>query len=522
MSAGENVTTLNIELTLESDVIQTRDSATLGVHKTLDYIRGASLLGAVAKGLYREFEKDGLAYDVFHGGDVRFQDAVPLRDGNIPMIPVPHRWDVGKFKSDDESKAERPSGFFSRGGVMDRIGGRRFKLATAIDESRRGRPKDSQLFGYESLPEGSRWLTRIEIVKGIDAQVERRLRDWFDVSSGRILFIGRSKAAEYGQVRARLIDDVAPSHPSEGKHLAHEGCVVLVAESDVALLEETTGEPTTTVTPERVGLDEATWRFAPLRSTIVRRRFAPYNAKRQRPDRERVVIGRGSVLVFESVDDAAVSSSPSREDVRTNVVASSNLWRAEGLGRWAVDPWYLAKSIGDGLDVAHGDRVKVAAPSSLVAGGIAGWMLKKRDRQIRADQALVQAEEVAVDLAAKMREARGRGPVPSRSQWNLVAAIALTHARRPGATVEEVKKQLKREVFPRDDAKEGERTAGVGANAWRTEVGRDPLFEHVLADGFGARDWPEAEGHPSARILCLRHAAHLVVRKISAARKERA
>ena len=76
------------EVTLKDNVIISQSSATIGQHQSLDYIPGSVFLGIAAARLYSDFDKDQIAWDVFHSGQVRFGNATLAANGERSM-PVP-------------------------------------------------------------------------------------------------------------------------------------------------------------------------------------------------------------------------------------------------------------------------------------------------------------------------------------------------------------------------------------------------------------------------------------------------
>ena len=76
--------------TLEEVVISER-AANEGSHASLDYLPGATFLGAIAARLYEDLSEQE-AYQVFHSGKVRFGNALPLSQDEQQTYPMPLCW----------------------------------------------------------------------------------------------------------------------------------------------------------------------------------------------------------------------------------------------------------------------------------------------------------------------------------------------------------------------------------------------------------------------------------------------
>ena len=71
-------------ITLRQPVIISEKSASVGAHQSLDYIKGSTLLGLLASRLYKNLSVDE-AFLVFHSGKIRFNDALPMLQGNAQI-----------------------------------------------------------------------------------------------------------------------------------------------------------------------------------------------------------------------------------------------------------------------------------------------------------------------------------------------------------------------------------------------------------------------------------------------------
>ena len=513
--------TLAVELTLLSDVVQTADSATTGPHRSLEYLKGANLLGAAAAVLYDDVRAE--AYTVFHSGRVRFLDAAPLTEEGEVGIPAPLGWfrsKGGEFASggrldpkeiqclphvthDDlaESGLEPiRSGYFTAGGRwIDGL--RRYRLKTSIDRGLGGRPSPGSLFGYDALAAGSRWLARIVLDDEVSRDIENRLASVFD---GELVWLGRSRGAEYGRCNAQLANEPGAK---AGKPKAKGGQVrevTLVLESDLALYDPQTGEPTWTARPDLLGLP-GDWQLRPLASQVESRSYSPFNGKRGFRENEHRVLTRGSVLTFAAGPQAPDVSLVALERWLASGVG---LFRQEGLGQVAAAPWYLA-SLHPKLPKAVSAKRPIEGEIALVAtpaDSLARWMEKRLEDRVEAESAYAGASETATELAGLVGALqRKRRPAPGRSQWSRVAGLARRALETDTGSVEAVRRMLADEVFG-----SGEARASVSSNLWREEIKGRPLSSWLLDRGFG----DPASGE-RARVVHLHLTALLVARRLS-------
>lgn len=333
---------LDLTLTLVDDAVLSQRPATEGGHESLDFIPGASLLGAVAARLYQQCTPDD-AYLLFHSGAVRFGDGIPLVDKH-PCWPMPLRWHHAKgddpIGADDrlikeqiadpttlqqEDETVQPKqlreGFVRGDGLVVRPT-RSLRMKTAIDSSS-GRIAESQLFGYQSIAAGHRFATCIEA----DSRVPPMLWDKIvAIFNGPVeLLLGRSRSAEYGRVRAEQ-SEATVMPPASGNASDR---LTLWCLTDLVLLDDW-GQPTLDPKPVRFGLGRGT--LDPEGTFLRFRRFAPWNAHRQAYDLQRQVIRRGSVIAFTGIDP------PLTGDERHHIKGGVGLYREQGLGRVSIDP----------------------------------------------------------------------------------------------------------------------------------------------------------------------------------------
>ncbi len=500
------MTRIDIELHLESEVIQTAAAATLGVHHSLDYIRGSTFLGVAAGRLYRKLGRD--AYDVFHSGRVRFLDAVPLGPDGTPALPAPMGWlhrkdeefihgeevipervfsvnNLSPGQAADEALKQVRKGYFTRTGHWV-CPASSYRLKTAIERTTRGCPKGESLFGYEALSAGRVWRSAVEIDDEVDEQLVEQLRGVFD---DQLIWLGRSRGAEYGRVHCTLTEPIQDPDRASNAVL-----VAVYLTSDTALLDPVSGEPTLTARPDHFGLP-ADWKLVPERSAVITRRYSPFNGKRRRRDLEHVVLCRRSVLTFQGSSNADLDSA------RLSVAGGVGQFRVEGLGQVRIAPWFLDSLHpafnGSGAGTVSASRAKtlpIAPPC-----GLSVWLDRRREGRKDHEEVIPTARAAAQELAARsFRLLRSNQCVPTRSQWNRVSGIIRAELQRQSPHRPHLEEQLSLQVFAR----------GVSANLW------SELSGPFMAMGSGREEW-----HDARQIRCLFLTARLTGKELSEHRK---
>ncbi|MCU7960115.1 MAG: hypothetical protein KZQ58_08975 [gamma proteobacterium symbiont of Bathyaustriella thionipta] len=171
---------------LLDDCVFSARSATEGAHESLDYIPGSALLGAVAAELYSGLNIE-TAFAAFHSGQLRFGNGLPW-NGNSVGWPMPYVWHHAKnekpaedgrlqenqiFKGsqvgNNRQAKQLRSGFVHENGQWSRPN-HSLHMKTAID-SQTGRASEGQLFGYDALHKGQRFVSFLEADDGFDSAV---------------------------------------------------------------------------------------------------------------------------------------------------------------------------------------------------------------------------------------------------------------------------------------------------------------------------------------------------------------
>ena len=329
---------------LLEDCVFSASTATEGGHESLDRIPGAALLGAAASRRYDALDRRD-AYTLFHSGKLRFSDATPW-DGHAIGWPTPLCWHYEKladYKEEDRGATRLIAGNIInrlhdtgeqqrqlkqlRGGYIHADGrhttpARELRLKTAIAPET-GRAEEAQLFGYDALLRGQRFVAFVEADNDID---QARFDEIIDALTGEQL-LGRSRSAEYGRCAITAIE----LDPTQAGN-ANNGELILWLLSDLALADAF-GNPNTEPAPEDFGLGgcQIDWSRTFLRT----RRYSPWNSARQGYDSERLVVQAGSVIVLSGKPDDADAAQRLHEN-------GAGLHREAGLGRIWVNPPLLA------------------------------------------------------------------------------------------------------------------------------------------------------------------------------------
>jgi hypothetical protein len=444
-------------LELLTDVVLTQSSATEGSHQTLEYVPGATLLGWAAGQLYGKLPgKD--SFTVFHSGQVRFGDALPILAPEQVTYPMPLSYHKDKFADKlanlahsgaekfDQPKQQR-AGFVSSGDLCLRSlkkGARANVSLSRRHLSRRSVQSGSeknQLFAYQSLAAGQqfRWTLSAD-----DSVADELFQHLVSALDGKKVRLGRSRGVEYG--RALVTSCQAPATPeafSGGDTLS------LLLVSDVALRDDNTGQPTYEPTAAAFGLPESAsicWE----KSFIQTRRYTPFNGKRQRPDLEIQVLRAGSVLTFAGVNGVSV------DELQQALKVGVGAYRERGLGQVVVNPPCLKAAAPVLTDWSAPAANSAQAPNeSLFA-------------YIKHEHALVEQEaemfQRSREWAEKLRKYAELPKGPKRAQWGMLRQLAA--------------QSYTQESFYDDlfNKKDGFFHYGVRAHTWYTERGGTKAF----------------------------------------------
>lgn len=304
-----------IQLTLKliDPIVISQSSATEGLHKTLDYIPGANLLGAVASQQYKKLkdshqanvnDQPALSEVLFHSGQVRFGNAYPMHQDQI-ALPIP----LSLHHAKGEPKTRVTNNFFGweqegKQPKQHRTGyitsslihlkpKKDLHLRTAIEKGK-GTAAEGQIYTYQSIQAGLTYQANIDC--DTDALAETVIQFF---KEGQTLRFGRSKTAHYGRTKIESIKQVDLNTPSIYQD---DNYFVLWLASDLIAYSSKTGQPTLTPSLEDLGLveldSENPGNLIAKKSYIRTRQYSPYNGHRRSYDLQKQVICQGSILVY--------------------------------------------------------------------------------------------------------------------------------------------------------------------------------------------------------------------------------
>lgn len=431
-------------LTLRQPVIISEKAASVGAHQSLDYIKGSTLLGLLASRLYKDLSSDE-AFLIFHSGKVRFNDALPvLPDQTQVAYPVPmclHSFKAEKYadghtlfanKIFDISKAQADQSLQHNMKEKQPVQLRNFyismtgmrispdkehTLKTAIDP-KQNRAKDAQLFGYEALSAGQIFGFSIDI----DDDVPSTVVDKLSAIVGDA-HLGRSRSAQFGAVHIAQQQSIQP--PQQKRQ--PQQLLTLWLISDMQLQKN--GQPTLIPEPQVMGLPEGT-KWLTEESFLRTRRYSVYNAYRRHYDKERQVIGRGSVLRYELPADF-----DDYEPLYQYLACAIGIQTEQGLGQVWVNPEMLSgvhpvwKQPSKNIKAGHSATVLKPEDSVLI-----DTLLRKQQVAEVGTKPRQIAAEIFDKLCSKVTQARRyQGLVkgmpleptpPSRTQFGRLKELA--------------------------------------------------------------------------------------------------
>jgi hypothetical protein len=415
--------------TLEEVVISER-AANEGGHVSLNYLPGATFLGAIAARLYQDLSEQE-TYQVFHSGKVRFGNALPLSEDEQQTYPMPLCWykkkaedfsgtmELINYQHGEYNKRFQPEQMRDKYVSLGAIESKnrftqiepRFRMKTAIDPEV-GTARDNQLFGYTSLPNNHEFIASLEADDDIDKNLFKQILD----SLQGELKLGRSRSAEYGAVKIEESE-----HPDERPLPKAASEVTLWLLADTALQDDN-GQPLLHPTAKSVGLPEH-FKLDMEKTFIRTRRYAPFNAYRRRRELERLVLSMGSVLYFKS-------KTPDEQDVDAETLEGIQakgigLYRQAGLGRVWINPAILAKKSPqfDKLPPQKKDSISVNEPNHPVFR----YLTQRKRHDSDTSTVEKQAKTWKTDLKGLYASAKklsyvppGVCPGPTGTQWGRV------------------------------------------------------------------------------------------------------
>lgn len=473
------MSTFAVLVELDEPVILSASSANAGGHECLNHVPGAVLLGSAASRLYSTLLPDD-AFTVFHSGSVSIGDALPISSTGTITWPAPRSWHLPKgsfaLRSAvaetivDLAKAETTAiqveqiraGFVSP--ELEIVRPRKRRVVKSAIDPTTGRSADQQMFSYEALESGQRFVSVVHAIGGDGEPGCRALKEHFD---RRRLRLGRSRSAEFGGVRTTVITR-APADPP--RRAPQHALLSVWALSDLALTDQR-GCPTLRPSGEQFGWPSAeiVWERTHLRSRI----YTPFNAHWKRPMMDRVVIEAGSVITFafKRNDDAKAAFRCPPFMV--------GLYREAGLGRISVG----ATFVGTGAIEATSDvapwRLPDASPPTEVGRdhratssgeALVVWARHRANIMSARAQSVASIDTLVEELRALYATARRYNGVaaherigPSAAQWNAVGEMLKQAALQKNET-----RVSSLRTLTGDD---GEGIAGFRDEAWSAKTG---------------------------------------------------
>ncbi|WP_241349827.1 hypothetical protein [Belliella filtrata] len=330
------MTTYYFKCTLLSDVVLNNKLATEGNMTTLDYIPGSNFLGIAANKLYQD-EGDETAYKLFHSGEVKFGDARVATSNGEPTYAVPFLFFQDKLNSKleedpiylhhlitnenypkgDDKKTnlqlqQSRTGYLSATGKLVKEVEKRFSLKSAYDRENRT-SKSGNMFGFEAIPSGT---VLIFSISSEDKSLLEKVAEAIDKEQR----LGKSKTAEYGQVKIEKIGNLVPLSTFQPI-----GYTLVYAESNLCFYDQA-GQPTFQPMAKDLGLEggEIDWSKSQIRTYS----YAPWNGQRKTTSTQRHCIAKGSVFYVKG-------ATPTTSE---NFVGH---YQAEGLGKVIYNPIFL-------------------------------------------------------------------------------------------------------------------------------------------------------------------------------------
>ena len=392
-----------------SPVILNTTGATEGAIDTLEYIPGSNFLGIAAKDYHSFCEK---AFDVFHSGKVRFGNAYPLENGNSLAMPCPATWFVQKGKSISDTqetifwnygkRAENQAkcqprqvrgGYFIPDKQSRNFSGdifKTFSLKSAYDSEKR-KSKDSSMFGYTALNQGTEWGFSLKIDSSVDHETVSK------IIAGLLgtRQIGRSKNSQYGSVEISMLEN----SPLKGIKQQENALYYLYCCSPAAFLDEY-GEPAILPQMKDIGFSDNA-KFDMQETQVRYQMYCPWNAARRSRDAERLIVLPGSVFAV---------SSPEPPDMSL-LEKGAGLFLSEGFGELLCNPRFL---FTDKLEKAE-EQKQTSSNGNEYDKLLCGYLKRKKTERENIRYIYNNVKEMLDDKQVRKISA---------SQWGAIRAIA--------------------------------------------------------------------------------------------------
>lgn len=321
---------IQFKVKLLSDVILNQKSASQGNQQTLDFIPGSNFLGIVAA-RYDDF-KESEQLTVFHSSKVRFGDAHPVvvnkrtlrtpASFHTPKVQGDTRYvhhaikDFEALKDLQLQQSRKDFYSFADGVALKITPLKSFAIKSAYNKEKR-RARDEQMFGYQSIQEGTNYCFEICCDDDVDSELVERIKSKL-IGKKRI---GRSRTAQYG-----LIEIQVGAFEKETSNFKTFKDIVIYAESRLIFLDENLN-PTLAPKSEDFGVigGKIDWAKSQVRTFA----YSPYNYHRACFDAERKGVEKGSVFVIKGGQ-------------LTDNKEFIGFYQNEGFGKIIINPGFFA------------------------------------------------------------------------------------------------------------------------------------------------------------------------------------
>ncbi len=410
---------LNFTCEFRSDIVLHSSSNTEGKIDVFDYIAGSNFLGMVAKE-YPSFGSD--AFEVFHSGAVRFGDGHIMINGK-KSFQVPFAWfapkgvsleeaikeqklynehyltkdDYNKHINNNEQLKQQRAGFVTQSGEVTKVT-HNYKQKSAYDKKNR-RSKDSAMFGYYSLPKGTKWSFSVELDNDKYKDKIIKLLE----SSKRL---GKSRSAEYGRVEIKFVneDKTQIEQKLEPIKIEDKYYIFLYAYSRLALTNN--GINSYDFDLDSLRLDDSK-KIAWDKSQIRISRYTPFVSIRDNRDPERLVINKGSVIAIEVDKNFDVKA------YNQKIEKGLGLYLSEGHGKVIVNPSFLINKEPIFSKAKNSNNKE--EKKSLKKGAISQW-LKAQQKEEKKNYELLK--EVKEFISTYKKEVKNK-----KSQWGQIRSL---------------------------------------------------------------------------------------------------
>ena len=498
-------------VSLQSDVaVATR--GTFVTPSAPDYLSGLYFLAVSAASLYRQLPQEQ-AWQLFHSGQVRFGDGLPLSTSGLVADPLPLSWHVARDQSAHQQgqisgvvnlcqprpQADREAMPRQlRSGYVDASGAwlqpaTSYRMKVAIDPHS-GLPEDARLYGYESIDRGQHFAFCLSAAAEISGDLfQHDLFQQVVRSLCGTKRIGRSRNAEYGRVSIEPMSQPATALP-RAQADPHQLCLWL--RSDL-VLPHGVGQGSL---PQAAALGLGEGELDLGRSYLRYGEQANFNGRYGRYEWQQHRICRGSVLWFQLQKPLCHAQlSALQED-------GLGCQRQSGLGCLWVNPPLLQSYLPSFQQAGVPLEQPVVRPQD----PLIQWLSSQADEALAQKESAERAELWGQQLEASYRSARvlsgfaDQVPVgPSASQWGRVRDLA-----REQIGSSQAQQVLLQKLFHDENAICADKDAWQQQllNADQELVSFHQWFKQLFLDQTGGAD-------PVALALLARHAMTLTRRK---------